>query len=489
MSKLVTVKYPLKRHWMDVGVFTAILLLFLYGIDHNSLWNDEFTTEKIVSYSWSELFDYVFYGLYHPPLYLILEKIWVSGFGNSEFALRFPSAVYASLGILALYKLVQKMGMNRRSQVSVVLLLISCPSIFYYAQEARPYALVFMLASFFQYQRMNLLHNRDFKSSVVYLVLAALLIQAHYFTILFLFPILVFDWVGSLRELAKKRNFQIIASLVVIVIFFQFEKLAQSYSGVSAKYNWLSARNYGIKDLVRGNIGLPYCVHHLGLGRLFFELSLIAIALLGVLRLKNPTAVSDRSLWVGLALGAFVPFIGALILRQMGVNVMMDRYFIYAHVGFWLLILLFLESPKIGPRMASLVIAVIVSMQLWNLVFTEQYFSRSLKEDWRQVVLDLSRDPDLSSSVVVYCQWDSYYAYYTQRIPMNELGHFTKCKFGPEAYRWALKEFPSAKRVFLVYGGRQFQSSIAKRWKLDHEAHYNGAGYYKLTPLKTLIKP
>ena len=189
---------------MDVGVFTAILLLFLYGIDHNSLWNDEFTTEKIVSYSWSELFDYVFYGLYHPPLYLILEKIWVSGFGNSEFALRFPSAVYASLGILALYKLVQKMGMNRRSQVSVVLLLISCPSIFYYAQEARPYALVFMLASFFQYQRMNLLHNRDFKSSVVYLVLAALLIQAHYFTILFLFPILVFDWVGSLRELAKK---------------------------------------------------------------------------------------------------------------------------------------------------------------------------------------------------------------------------------------------------------------------------------------------
>ena len=126
---------------VSIIIFIGILLRF-YQIDFNSLWYDElFTWEKS---SYNAFSDVLLYGVWndtHPPVHISIMYLIQNIFGDSEIALRTPSAIAGSATILVTYLLGRDLyrttiGLFASSLVTCSYFLI------YYSQMARVYALL-----------------------------------------------------------------------------------------------------------------------------------------------------------------------------------------------------------------------------------------------------------------------------------------------------------------------------------------------------------
>jgi len=81
-----------------------------------------------------------------PPLYAILINRWLTVFGGSDFALRMFSAVCSLLSIVSIYGFGSAL-LGKRSGLYAALLQAVSPFDIFYAQEARMYSLLVLLAS------------------------------------------------------------------------------------------------------------------------------------------------------------------------------------------------------------------------------------------------------------------------------------------------------------------------------------------------------
>ncbi len=128
----------------------AALALRLYRLGDQSLWNDEMFSFDVAAKPLAEIPATLAAHYHHPPLYFALLHFSLVIFGQSAWALRFPSAIFgactAGLGSLLAYRL----GGKRSAAIAGSLILIA-PFHLAYSQEGRPYALagLLCLASFY----------------------------------------------------------------------------------------------------------------------------------------------------------------------------------------------------------------------------------------------------------------------------------------------------------------------------------------------------
>ena len=145
--------------WVISIIFIMGLLVRLYRLGDPSLDENEIMTTVRINHS---LLDTI-YLLRHsefPPLHYGILYLWVLAFGNSEWALRFPSAIFSSLTIIVIYKLGKELFTKDVGLISATLLAFS-PFALNYAQNAKMYGLFWFLAglSFLFSHR----HRGDFK--------------------------------------------------------------------------------------------------------------------------------------------------------------------------------------------------------------------------------------------------------------------------------------------------------------------------------------
>jgi 4-amino-4-deoxy-L-arabinose transferase-like glycosyltransferase len=131
------------------GVLALILLLAaslaLPQMGRRSLWTDEFTTLEVSRLGWGEIASNRL-AAGHFPTYFWVMKAWRRVFGESEWALRFPSLLLnlASVFVLALF--VRRGAGNAPALWAALLYAIHQRSV-WASLEARPYALsIFMTA-------------------------------------------------------------------------------------------------------------------------------------------------------------------------------------------------------------------------------------------------------------------------------------------------------------------------------------------------------
>ncbi|MFJ2777762.1 glycosyltransferase family 39 protein [Kitasatospora sp. NPDC087315] len=139
---------PPWRSALAVGLPPALLTLALclYGIQQRQLWRDEHASWWAATLSWSDLgaltsnMDLVL-----APYYVLLH-LWAAVFGQSEAALRIPSALAmaAAAGSVAL---LGRRLLSPRLGLLAGLLFAVCPSITWYGQDVRPYAFAVLAAS------------------------------------------------------------------------------------------------------------------------------------------------------------------------------------------------------------------------------------------------------------------------------------------------------------------------------------------------------
>lgn len=130
---------------VPLAVLTLCTLLIRVWQARESLWLDELHTAWVATGPWSEVVSRSAEGNQSPSFFAV-EWLLVHVFGRSEIVLRLPGIVASGLLAVALYSVVRSWTGARWLALLPVWLTAIDPQATYYGTEARPYAIVQLLA-------------------------------------------------------------------------------------------------------------------------------------------------------------------------------------------------------------------------------------------------------------------------------------------------------------------------------------------------------
>ncbi len=128
--------------WLAL-IFGVGASLRLYGLDFQSLWQDEGLQYYVATQnSIGELFQQT--RSFHPPLSFIVNHLFLL-LGDSDFLLRLPSALFGIASLPVLYVLARDLT-SKKAAVFAVFVLALSPFHIWYSQEARMYSQLLFLS-------------------------------------------------------------------------------------------------------------------------------------------------------------------------------------------------------------------------------------------------------------------------------------------------------------------------------------------------------
>lgn len=191
----------------------------------HSLWLDELHTSWVVAGTWSDIPDRAAIGNY-PPLYFWLLWPLVQVFGQSEIVLRGLSlAAGVALVPVGWWAARRLTGCDGAARFAALLFAIDRISGIWFSQEARPYALVMLLAVV----QLVLFHaaatTGDRWRRVGFIVVAAAMFYLHYTSLLFLTGQLAWfagRWIVGADEESSPSAYRardLLLDLVILALF------------------------------------------------------------------------------------------------------------------------------------------------------------------------------------------------------------------------------------------------------------------------------
>lgn len=231
--------------------------LRLHNLDSMSFWLDEGLTPLRSGYSVTRILDNritIQEGLTkdtHPPLYYILIHFSRFLLGESDFAYRFPSAVAGVLLIPVVFQLSRRIDGSPVAVAAAGLAAIN-PLQIWYAQEARMYTLLVLLAAIATLALWRALSEGfAIRWLFVYIVFAGLAVYTHY-TALFLLCAHCIFWFWLLWRRGHRRlligsailGLLIIMPLVLVIY-------PRIFTGAETGYSYVSPLIL-LQDVVRG---------------------------------------------------------------------------------------------------------------------------------------------------------------------------------------------------------------------------------------------
>jgi mannosyltransferase len=160
-------------------VIIAGLAARLYDAGYN-FDGDEVFSVRLAGHRLSEVIALSLADRPHPPLYNVVLHFWISLFGASELAARSLS-VASSFGFLASSIILLRRLVSQPAAIGALLLLSISPFFVYYGIQARPYALIALLAAVNLYTYLRLLEDAaDRKRVIAWALSCALLIYLQY---------------------------------------------------------------------------------------------------------------------------------------------------------------------------------------------------------------------------------------------------------------------------------------------------------------------
>ncbi len=157
------------------------------GLDHQSFWIDEIASLKLAQDGLLDGFRRI-RGDVHPPGYFALLHLWIQAVGRSESAVRWLSVIPSLLTIGALFRLGRLLyGPHQAAgrRIGLMAAAIAAGSLchIYYAQEARSYAWLMLLATLSMDATARFAASGRRRDLARYAVTAAALLYTHYFGI------------------------------------------------------------------------------------------------------------------------------------------------------------------------------------------------------------------------------------------------------------------------------------------------------------------
>jgi mannosyltransferase len=169
---------PRRNLFLLLPLGLATVLSF-YSIAVQSLWLDEAFSVAVARLDWPGMWRMITGGEANMGLYYVLLHYWLQ-LGTGEFAIRSLSALTAVASLVPLYGVGVRLFGAEAGLIASLLLAVNAFFI-QYAQEARSYTLVVLLATGSSYLFLRALDNPSGKNWAGYVVVGALSVYAHFF--------------------------------------------------------------------------------------------------------------------------------------------------------------------------------------------------------------------------------------------------------------------------------------------------------------------
>ncbi|HSO99109.1 MAG TPA: glycosyltransferase family 39 protein [Solirubrobacteraceae bacterium] len=170
------------------GLTLLAAALRFWRIGHQSFWYDEAFTHTLVSQSAGAMLGLLPRTELTPPLYYSAAWVWARVFGFGEAGLRSLSAVAGVLTVPVVYVAARRF-VNQRAGIIAAALVACNPLLIWYAQEARSYAVLVLMASLSLAAFAGIRSERpSTRGLVLWALAAALTLTTHYYGSLAIIP-------------------------------------------------------------------------------------------------------------------------------------------------------------------------------------------------------------------------------------------------------------------------------------------------------------
>ena len=398
-----------------LAFFVVALVLRLWDLGGASLWLDEAMTIDLASLPWTTL--WVTGVDPTPPLFYTVEKLPLL-FGETEFLLRLPSALFGALSVVVIAHAASRVGGLRSGIVAGLLLTFSFHQI-EYGQEARAYALLgFWLSLGFwsliqitqDYSVSNPGGLRGFLRSggglfwfstlaAVYTHNVALMFWATanlYFLIL---------WALRYRGRMAPLVYWVLINLMVLIPWLPWLR-AMLWMMHGDVFNWLAQQTPGqALETWRAVHGFAA----VQLGQPYLDFGLLFLGVFGLYTLKSRSMILVLSLLM----------LGASSLLIWAVGLVATPIYMLRTILWGSMFSAFLVGIAVGnlPRPAGVMTAVLIGAL--GTASTTKYFSSNAAEDyaWREAVGRLEQSYHPGDHILICALWgDAPLLYYARQI-------------------------------------------------------------------------
>src|SRR5579871_6540451 len=208
-------------HWLTLLLLlvagTTARFLYLAG---KPFWFDECFSVEVARLDWRNFGHLLWWREANMSLYYVLLRIWLH-FGKSPFFIRALSAVFSAATLPAIFWLGRQLYDRRVALIATVLFAFNAYSI-RYAQEARSYALLVMLATLSSCLLISWLRQPDGNRWRGFVLVSVLAVYAHFYALL----LLAVQWLalgragglssGTSRERADRRRAWVTIGVAVL---------------------------------------------------------------------------------------------------------------------------------------------------------------------------------------------------------------------------------------------------------------------------------
>lgn len=396
--------------WWLVGLALALRLFHLGAW---SFWEDEALTILVARQPLIRLFSILSSADVHPPLYFLLVKIFMS-LGQSEFVIRLPSALCSAAAVGVLYLLGRDMFDERVGLVGALLMAVS-PLQLLYAQEARMYAQLLLLAGLSGWTFFHAWSSQGWRWWILFTVSAAVACYTSYF----IFPLfLAMTLYVGLVERSRERIWRFGLSMAAVgglylpwlgVLFLQSRSVLASFWIVTPHPLILLTTLSGFFV----GISLPAFGTAVSLGVTL----LIIFVVLNSVRHALIAESGDKQALIWLLLWAFVPLLGLYLISLIR-PIFQLRTVMLASLPLYLLLSwgVTCAARKRFNQWLLLPTLFMMSLSLYNFYFDPVY----AKPPWREAAAYV-RDHAQPGDVAIHTSEGSYLPFLVYNSIMEQV--------------------------------------------------------------------
>ncbi len=322
--------------------------------------------------------------------------------GDSEFALRFPSAVAGVLAIPMMYLLATQLYSYREGLIAAALTAVAwCP--IYYSQEARAYSLLFLFSTLTVYLWISMMRafqkgdSPPYRTAGLYLAAATACAYLHYFG---LYLVALQGLAAAAIFIRKPRVLLKMAIIYLTLALLYLPWLPMMLEDLGKKEFWpkppeiSSFLSYLEFLFNRSAILLPVVMW------LYLYLLIRSLVVKGARNLR----IDPLSPGILLPLWFVIPFIGTFIKSIISASALVFRYLIISLPPAYLLLSRAITQLPFKARSQMAVALMLIGLFLGDLIFVRRYYSLPQKEQWREVVeYIVEQDTLYKNSLIIGC--------------------------------------------------------------------------------------
>ncbi|GAB4342192.1 MAG: hypothetical protein Kow0037_29400 [Calditrichia bacterium] len=470
-----------KRVWLPAIILIVGAFLRFYGLESQSLWNDELSSWRMTRYdSFGEVLEKGVKTDGHPPgFHLVLWGIQKIA-GDSPTALRFPSALAGALAVWLMFLLGTAL-FNRRGGIwsSALMAVAWCPV--YFSQEARSYSLLLMFSILaylltWQIGRGSAKNGQvGWKLWLGEAVVLAILCYLHYFGAILAFLLVVWLLLLSFRREAFKK----VVALAGVVLLSYLPWLIQIPDQMQSGPKWIEPAG----ALFFGYF-LGFIFNKSGLVLGAAVLLMAAAAWNGVKGLKTVFRKEEPSAELYLLFLLLGPYLAGWLVSALLQPVLSWRNLIISLPAAYLLVTRGWELLPVPEKGKGKIWWGLMLALLLHLLLGIKYYHSPQKEQFREAAEFILKNENLAPDAPLYgyAWYPEYLEYYFRQAGQNQS---VKMLVGDEnqfkALQWAV-EADSAAFFWYFWGHRRPEAHFIHLLHMNYEIvgyqQFNGAGVY-----------